>query len=798
MQIQYIIYYTSIPDHSAAESAEIITNSAFQQTRFHIILYKTVIANQAERRSGKQMKTIGRSVKMSVLLAVLFCLTGFLPVSVYATAGNPYSQTYTDSNGVYHPGNCTWQTWEECYARLGVKLPAWHNGGTWHTSAQAAGYQVVQWYEGYVPPNDCIIEWSGHVAWLISADSVGANLVDGNILMQGSYVARLERWWSWADLKRYRGNPTYITIVKPQTGHLDVNGLLDGSENGGLGSYGTCDVYINGSLAANDVNDYYHEWNAGTTYRIDDIRAASGYSYDGVASGALSGTIGSGSTANVRLKFNSCRLDVNGLLDGKTAGDLGSYGTFDVYIGGNLAADDVNDFSQLVPKGSSYQITDIKASDGHAYDGISSGSLTGTIGSGRTTVSLKFYTIGELSGDWIEVDYLPGNVTPDICDIEYKYSSTKVASSSPGAGWTQKPGSATTRYENSGGVTESDWELSTSNTRVYVGSYYYHFCGASTGVNVEHYNDGTHTDYHVAGDVTQFNVIGGPWTDDNDSRYLAYKIAWKSGQWAGGDATCAADRSAIWYRRWQYQNKVAVTYYTWEKITDWQSEKDPSLTPSKYRYRLKDTEDPAIASVEVTEVTPDGYTVTCQASDNTGIIRAVFVSWTDTETMDNPVIQEVALTSAETSCEVSATIAASGHFNEKDVWYHTKVIVYDQVGNSAEYSEDDTSTYIPTLVRSSRKLFLPAGLKEIEESAFEGTIGFGEVILPEGTEKIGSKAFADNGRLSLIYMPDTVTEIAEDAFEESDNVVLVCESNNAAAAYARANQIPYLTGGFTL
>ena len=43
-------------------------------------------------------------------------------------------------------------------------------------------------------------------------------------------------------------------------------------------------------------------------------------------------------------------------------------------------------------------------------------------------------------------------------------------------------------------------------------------------------------------------------------------------------------------------------------------------------------------------------------------------------------------------------------------------------------------------------------------------------------------------------MPDSVEEIAADAFADSANVVFLCASNNAAAAFARANDIPYFTG----
>ena len=84
--------------------------------------------------------------------------------------------------------------------------------------------------------------------------------------------------------------------------YLDLNGMLDDSSESGLLDYGTVDVYINGSRVADDVDDYYEKFPAGTTYEIKDIKANDGSRYDGVYSGSLSGTI-SDSYVSVVLSF---------------------------------------------------------------------------------------------------------------------------------------------------------------------------------------------------------------------------------------------------------------------------------------------------------------------------------------------------------------------------------------------------------------------------------------------------------------------------------------------------------------
>ena len=91
-------------------------------------------------------------------------------------------------------------------------------------------------------------------------------------------------WFNGSSAQKFRLTPIY---------YLDVNGYLDGAASGGLGDYGTADVWINGSLEANDVSDYYARWPAGTSYEIKDIKPKAGYSYNGVHEGVRSGTLAS-------------------------------------------------------------------------------------------------------------------------------------------------------------------------------------------------------------------------------------------------------------------------------------------------------------------------------------------------------------------------------------------------------------------------------------------------------------------------------------------------------------------------
>ena len=99
-----------------------------------------------------------------------------------------------------------------------------------------------------------------------------------------------------------------------------------------------------------------------------------------------------GKTAVCKVTVPMVGLDLNGYLDGASSGGLGKYGTADIYINGTRVADDVADYCQKSPAGSKYEIKDIKAKTGYVYNGVQSGSLTGTIGTARVNVVLSFST----------------------------------------------------------------------------------------------------------------------------------------------------------------------------------------------------------------------------------------------------------------------------------------------------------------------------------------------------------------------------------------------------------------------
>lgn len=90
-------------------------------------------------------------------------------------------------------------------------------------------------------------------------------------------------------------NPMHENYVYDLSGlnkpYLDVNAKLDGVDKGVLGGIATFDVYINGSLVANDQTDYYVAHPKGTTYVVNDIKTIGCHVLTGVPS--ISGTLNS-------------------------------------------------------------------------------------------------------------------------------------------------------------------------------------------------------------------------------------------------------------------------------------------------------------------------------------------------------------------------------------------------------------------------------------------------------------------------------------------------------------------------
>ena len=124
-------------------------------------------------------------------------------------------------------------------------------------------------------------------------------------------------WYDSSDLKNKITSSSIYNVESNQTlyakwdviyYYFDLNGYLDGDSSGGISGYGTADVYINGNLACDNCSDYYQQHPYGTTYKITDIKATTGHTYNGIYSGNLSGTITGNTATNLNFSTNTYTL----------------------------------------------------------------------------------------------------------------------------------------------------------------------------------------------------------------------------------------------------------------------------------------------------------------------------------------------------------------------------------------------------------------------------------------------------------------------------------------------------------
>ncbi len=387
-------------------------------------------------------------------------------------------------------------------------------------------------------------------------------------------------------IRRYNGRDN---VAAPDVvglyGFIDVNGRLDGVDKGSLEGFGTFDIAA-GTDNLNDVSDYYVSHKAGTSYRITDVKALPGYDYLGIVAGTESGTVSSGKTLDIRFSFaTQGSLHVQGNLDGVDDDSVADYGSFDVYVNGVLRAGNCTSFNEKLPNGTSYEIKNIKAVSGKNYDGIA--SFTGTITSNTESKVTLSYTSGPPTHEWQTGRTVPENLDKGLLDIEYKYTYTQQARTSPGNDWilvSEGP----VQYENDGGQYESDNELSTSETRVLVGYYYYHYC--NNGANANYYwKDYLPIRHTISMEDAAANfTVEEKGTDGDGSGRKYYYLIHKNGQWAGGIAQCGTNGSKFYYRGGVYQNKKAYRINTYQKASDWTKEYDATATKTVVRWRLKD------------------------------------------------------------------------------------------------------------------------------------------------------------------------------------------------------------------
>ena len=180
-----------------------------------------------------------------------------------------------------------------------LKIDGTNTSGTFSSSSY--NDKIISWIQsGYHMTIN--VNNGGHWIAVDEAKSLATGkvyIMDSLSSSQNADITLASRYSTFNRIHAYSGRATSTSYY-----YLDVNGWLDGANSGNLSNYGTFDVYINGTRVADDVTDFYQQYSAGTTYKIDDIKSKGIHTYHGVHSGSLSGTIGSGNVS-VCLNFRT-------------------------------------------------------------------------------------------------------------------------------------------------------------------------------------------------------------------------------------------------------------------------------------------------------------------------------------------------------------------------------------------------------------------------------------------------------------------------------------------------------------
>jgi surface antigen len=138
---------------------------------------------------------------------------------------------------------------------------------------------------------------------------------------------------------------------------------------------------------------------------------------------------------------------------------------------------------------------------------------------------------------------------------------------------------------------------------------------------------------------------------------------------------------------------------------------------------ITDVTAPTISAVEITDVSANGYTIKCRVTDDTGVDRVMFPTWTNANGQDDLDIPEKSetLCGTMTGDVVTYRVKRSEHYNE---WgeYQTLIIATDQFGNSADYDlnfavKDDWSIIKEEALNSKKYLLFNDALAGLETRA---------------------------------------------------------------------------------
>ena len=159
------------------------------------------------------------------------------------------------------------------------------------------------------------------------------------------------------------------------------------------------------------------------------------------------------------------------------------------------------------------------------------------------------------------------------------------------------------------------------------------------------------------------------WTPDNNGQD---DLIWHQGTINGNTASCKIKIG-------EHNNETNCYYVT--HIYAWDAAGNVSNVSVVSVY-IGDETPPVISNVKVTDINEDGYTITCDVSDNIGVTKVEFPTWTAKGGQDDLTWHKATINGNTASYRVNI----SEHGHERDIYY-SEAYAWDATGN---YSKTNT------------------------------------------------------------------------------------------------------------
>ena len=209
---------------------------------------------------------------------------------------------------------------------------------------------------------------------------------------------------------------------------------------------------------------------------------------------------------------------------------------------------------------------------------------------------------------WYYSAELPKVIENGEYEVEYNNYYEKEQKDSPGSDWT-KAEVVKNEWQNVGDQYTTYIQQATSDSRVLVREYYYHWCGPSTGAYANHSSIDSYIHYDEISLPNSSIYI--TWTGE-DEGHPVYTLAYADGSAVYCQSGVSCDgawgthsaRSKAWYKYYVYQDRERIEIYKYTKESGWISEADLTADSTTYRFKA--------GEIEYTDILGD--------SDNDGVV----------------------------------------------------------------------------------------------------------------------------------------------------------------------------------